>query len=95
MFRETARRIGTAVNVRIGDPISDAALKGFSDERMMAVLRERTENLANPEVPMRLVPRMPSIAARFPALPEAALASIKGLRNRRHARQAKVPQFRQ
>ena len=46
MFRETARRIGTAVNVRIGDAIPATAMNGFSDERLMEMLRGRTEALA-------------------------------------------------
>lgn len=78
MFRETARRIGTAVNIRIGDPIAAAALREFSsDERLMAVLRDRTEALADqPIAAKRRLPKLPLV--RAPALRMSAWATGAG-----------------
>jgi putative hemolysin len=93
MFRETARRIGSAVHVRIGDPIPAAALKGFSDERLMGMLRERTDSLGDREKASRQrLPKLPVAGEPFPSLPMAALAPVRGFRNRRAARQTKVLQ---
>ncbi|MDP9137536.1 MAG: lysophospholipid acyltransferase family protein [Pseudomonadota bacterium] len=47
VFRETARRIGTALEVRVGRPIPYAELSGFADRReLVGELRRRTFALA-------------------------------------------------
>ena len=52
MFRETARRIGSEVLVRLGRPIPPGELTGFgSDEALAAELRARTEALASEPAP--------------------------------------------
>jgi hypothetical protein len=47
VFRETARRIGSRLQVRVGQPIPFAELARFgSREEMMRELRKRTYDLA-------------------------------------------------
>ena len=49
VFRETARRIGTRLQVRVGKPIAYSELAGFPErDDMIRELRKRTYDLAQP-----------------------------------------------
>lgn len=51
LFRETARRIGTSLHVRVGDPISHSVLAGFHNRAdLVWELRRRTYALAPDDI---------------------------------------------